>query len=128
MGAVSNRTEGKVRRHSRVFIVAGAGVVALGACAWLMLEAPWRGEPAFADAALKTAIAEIEAGRKTTPLIGEAPPGGEATVTFLARRAGGREPRIVSDVTGWGEHVDGTFDFTGIIRKRVPSLSTLLPA
>jgi enterochelin esterase-like enzyme len=33
-------------------------------------------------------------------------------VTFLARSVDGRVPRIVSDVTGWGEHVDGTFNFS----------------
>jgi len=33
-------------------------------------------------------------------------------VTFLARRDGVQVPRIVSDVTGWGERIDGTFDTT----------------
>ena len=32
-------------------------------------------------------------------------------MTFLAHESGGQAPRIVSDVTGWGEHIDGTFDF-----------------
>lgn len=58
------------------------------------------------------AIAEIEAGRSTTPLIGESSADGNVRVTFLARRSGARVPRIVSDVTGWGERLDGTFDFT----------------
>jgi enterochelin esterase-like enzyme len=40
-------------------------------------------------------------------------------VTFLARPAGSRVPRIVSDVTGWGEHTDGTFDFTAGTMTRV---------
>ncbi len=60
-------------------------------------------------AALRTAITAVEAGRLTTPIIGPAPAGGFA-VTFLAKRQRGVEPRIVSDVTGWGERVDGTFD------------------
>lgn len=68
---------------------------------------------------LKAAIADIEAGRGTTPLVGEATPGGDREVTFLARRRGTRVPRIVSDVTGWGEHVDGTFDFSAGTMTRV---------
>jgi enterochelin esterase-like enzyme len=62
--------------------------------------------------ALESAVADVEAGRRTTPLVGETTADGEVTVTFFARSADGREPRIVSDVTGWGEHVDGTFDAT----------------
>ena len=57
-------------------------------------------------------MAAVEAGRETTPLVGEPAAGGDVTVTFLARAEAGRAPRIVSDVTGWGEHADGTFDFT----------------
>jgi enterochelin esterase-like enzyme len=56
-------------------------------------------------------IAEVEAGRRATPLIGEPTASGERTVTFLARRDDSLTPRIVSDVTGWGERPDGTFDF-----------------
>lgn len=62
--------------------------------------------------ALEAAVAEVEAGRKATPLIGEPTTSGDATVTFLARGTGGAVPRIVSDVTGWGEAADGTFDLT----------------
>ncbi len=54
---------------------------------------------------------DIEAGRQTTPVIGPTRPDGGATVTFYAKIADGRVPRIVSDVTGWGERLDGTFDF-----------------
>jgi enterochelin esterase-like enzyme len=60
---------------------------------------------------LTAAIADIEAGRRQTPLVGPAAADGSATVTFLAQRADGRPPRIVSDVTGWGESIDGDFDF-----------------
>jgi enterochelin esterase-like enzyme len=101
-----------MRRPTRLAILAGAGVLALGVCAWLALRAPRRGDAASTSAALEAAVAEVEAGRKTTPLIGEPADGGDATVTFLARLAGDRVPRIVSDVTGWGENADGTFDFT----------------
>jgi enterochelin esterase-like enzyme len=72
--------------------------------------------PPADEAALRAAISEVEAGRRPTPLVGPAV-GGEVTVTFLARRSGRVAPRIVSDVTGWGEHVDGTFDF-GVGRMR----------
>jgi len=40
-------------------------------------------------------------------------PGGDATVTFLARGSDGLAPRIVSDATGWGERTaDNSFDLT----------------
>lgn len=61
---------------------------------------------------LVAAIADIEAGRKTTPLVGGQAPTGEYRVTFLAQEPDGVPPRVVSDVTGWGENVaDDTFDF-----------------
>jgi enterochelin esterase-like enzyme len=65
-----------------------------------------------ADRALAAAIAEIEAGRRTTPLIDQ-PPGEDATVTFLVKSTQGEVPRIVSDVTGWGERTDDeSFDLS----------------
>jgi enterochelin esterase-like enzyme len=70
-----------------------------------------RSAPGSAAVALLAAIADVEAGRQQTPLIGSTATGGDTTVTFLARRDHDRMPRIVSDVTGWGEHIDGTFDF-----------------
>ena len=69
--------------------------------------------------ALQSAIAEVEAGRRATPLVGTPSAAGDVTVTFLARQAGGLVPRIVSDVTGWGEHIDGTFDFAAGTMTRV---------
>jgi enterochelin esterase-like enzyme len=69
--------------------------------------------PAAAVSALVSVIADVEAGRRGTPIVGQPTPDGNTIVTFLARRAGGRVPRIVSDVTGWGERGDGTFD-TGV--------------
>ena len=107
-----------MRRHTRFFILACAGVFAVGA-GTSPPPAAQRREPAPGDTALTSAIAEIEAGRRTTPLIGEPTAGGGATVTFLAQRRGRHVPRIVSDVTGWGEHTDGTFDFTAGSMKRV---------
>lgn len=68
-------------------------------------------ETAPALAAIRTAITSVEAGRLTTPIIGPATAGG-SKVTFLAKRQGRLAPRIVSDVTGWGERADGTFDFS----------------
>lgn len=68
---------------------------------------------------LGAAIAEVEAGRRSTPLIGEAAADGSATVTFLARSDRGTLPRVVSDVTGWGESIDGGFDFSAGTMRRV---------
>jgi len=69
--------------------------------------------PDAADRALETTIAEIEAGRATTPVVAQPSPGSDATVTFLVQSADGRAPRIVSDVTGWGESPDDSaFDLT----------------
>jgi enterochelin esterase-like enzyme len=74
------------------------------------------------DKALDVAIAEIEAGRRTTPLIAQPANGADATVTFLVKSSDGRLPRIVSDVTGWGENpVDNTFDVTAGTMTRVGS-------
>jgi enterochelin esterase-like enzyme len=108
-----------MRRHTLSFIVAGVGVAALGACSWLLFVATRCGAPASQATRLEAAVAEIDAGRATTPLIGEPTAGGDRTVTFLARSAGGLVPRVVSDVTGWGEHTDGTFDFAAGAMTRV---------
>ena len=71
------------------------------------------GPPGAADRSLESAIVEIEAGRATTPLIVQPTPGSDATVTFLVKSTEGPVPRIVSDVTGWGESPDdSTFDLT----------------
>ena len=61
------------------------------------------------DRDLDAAIAEIEAGSRTTPLIEQPAPGSDAKVTFLVRSTDGQVPRIVSDVTGWGESPDDSF-------------------
>lgn len=73
---------------------------------------PVGARPAAAVTSLRAAIADVEAGRTTTPLV-SATAAGDFTVTFLAKASGGEAPRIVSDVTGWGERTgDNTFDFT----------------
>ena len=108
-----------MHRRTGLLILASAGVLALGVCAWRSPGAQRRRDPAPGAAALEAAVAAIEAGRTTTPLIGEPTAGGDAMVTFLARRTGGPVPRIVSDVTGWGEHTDGTFDVTAGTMTRV---------
>jgi enterochelin esterase-like enzyme len=69
--------------------------------------------------AIQAAVAEVEAGRRSTPLVGEPVAGGDVTVTFLARSPRGSAPRVVSDVTGWGEHTDGTFDVAAGTMTRV---------
>jgi enterochelin esterase-like enzyme len=108
-----------MRSHPRFIVLAGAAVFALGLYASRPLEAQRGTGPASRPASLEAAVTEVEAGRRTTPLIGEPTAGGDATVTFLARRSGGRAPRVVSDVTGWGEHTDGTFDFAAGRMTRV---------
>jgi len=81
-------------------------------------------EPGAAAAGLAAAIAEVEAGRKTTPLIVQPAGGGDALVTFLVESPDGRVPRIVSDVTGWGERTaDDTFDLAAGTMTRVDSTS-----
>jgi enterochelin esterase-like enzyme len=89
----------------------GATLALAGFWVWLPLVGCGSTHPGGTDGALRAAIAEIEAGRRATPLIGQLTAGGERVVTFLARGDGRLTPRIVSDVTGWGEHLDGTFDF-----------------
>ena len=70
-----------------------------------------RERPGGTERSLDHAIAEIEAGRATTPLIAQDAPGADATVTFLVKSTDGEVPRIVSDVTGWGEAPDdSSFD------------------
>jgi enterochelin esterase-like enzyme len=71
------------------------------------------GPPGADDRSLESVIAEIEAGRTNTPLIVQPAPGSDATVTFLLKSTNGQVPRIVSDVTGWGEAPDDSyFDMT----------------
>jgi enterochelin esterase-like enzyme len=78
--------------------------------------------PSDADRALDAAIAEIEAGRKTTPIVQQPAPGSDAVVTFLVASTDGQVPRIVSDVTGWGESPDdSSFDLTIGTMTRVGS-------
>ncbi len=109
-----------MRRYPVVVILVIIGAVA-AAGAWASRALVVRGRQ-DTDGGLRTlqaAIAEIEAGRRSTPLVGEPTAGGDVTVTFLAKRAGGPAPRVVSDVTGWGEHIEGTFDFTAGTMARV---------
>ncbi len=61
------------------------------------------------DRAFEGVVADVEAGRRTTPLIHQPEEGGDAEVTFLVKSAGDRPPRIVSDATGWGGRPDDSF-------------------
>ncbi len=104
---------------SRLFAAFVGLLVALGGV-WIVRPDAARKRPKTGVTVdLAATIAEIEAGRATTPLIGNSTAGGGMTVTFLARSAGGQSPRIVSDVTGWGEQPDGTFDLTAGTMRRV---------
>lgn len=83
------------------------------------LHAPGTPEIDTGAASLMTAIQAVEAGTRTSPLIGDQPRRGMPTVTFLAKADGKDVPRIISDVTGWGERADGNFDFNVGKMKRV---------
>jgi enterochelin esterase-like enzyme len=109
-----------MRRHPVLAVLGVIGAIAV-AGAWGVHALFVRGRP-NPDGSLRApeaAIADVEAGRRTTPLIGEPTADGDVTVTFLARSLGGPVPRVVSDVTGWGEHIDGTFDFAAGTMTRV---------
>jgi len=100
---------------TRLFAVATVLIVAVS-CGRV------REAPGTADRSLEAAIADIEAGRATTPLVEQPAPSTDARVTFLVQSTDGRVPRIVSDVTGWGENPDdGTFDLSIGTMARVGS-------
>lgn len=81
-----------------------------------------REAPGIDDRSIDDTIARIEAGSETAPLVVQPAPGKDASVTFLVRGGDGRAPRIVSDVTGWGEDPeDETFDLTVGAMTRVGS-------
>jgi len=88
----------------RVTAVAIAAVVGLTtSCARRSVDSP------AVDPALATTIADVDAGRANTPLVIQPGVGSEATVTFLVKSTDEQTPRIVSDVTGWGESPDDSF-------------------
>ena len=87
-----------------------AAIVLIGRFA-IPLRAPGTSDSGGAPS-LEAAVREIDAGRRTSPLVGDQPRRGRPSVTFLAKRDGDDVPRIVSDVTGWGERKDGTFDYS----------------
>jgi enterochelin esterase-like enzyme len=58
------------------------------------------------DKAEGALVGQIERGELSVPVVRL------NAVTFFAQGEGGVSPRLVSDVTGWGERADGTFDFT----------------
>jgi enterochelin esterase-like enzyme len=94
-------------------LLALAGLAALSlfvATPWLRGWLGWPRAPT-PGSVLGAAIADVETGRLTTPLIREVPGSGETEVTFLAQAADGVPPRIVSDATGWGEQPGDGFSF-----------------
>ncbi len=95
-------------------VVVTAGILLYGRLA-TPLHAPGGPDSAAGPAVLPDTIRAIEAGRQTAPLVGEQPRRGLPLVTFLAKADGPDSkdpPRIVSDVTGWGDRPDGNFDYT----------------
>ncbi len=112
-------TQGPARRRPRRDPGCRAAIASL---AVLALAAACAGRSGGADRALRPAIVEIEAGRRSTPLVEQPAPGSVATVTFLVESDDGRVPRVVSDVTGWGESPDdNSFDLTIGTMTRVGS-------
>ncbi len=108
-----------MRRRTRIVVLLIIGaVVASGVWAARALVVRGRQDPDRAIRAVQEAMTEVEAGRRITPIMGEPVSSGETPVTFLARSVGGQAPRVVSDVTGWGEHIDGS-DFTAGTMTRV---------
>ncbi len=83
------------------------GVLALSLVAASCGPAP--PPPTSHASSLEAVVADVEAGRRTTPLIHQPEDGGDAAVTFLVKSAGDRPPRIVSDATGWGGQPDDSF-------------------
>jgi enterochelin esterase-like enzyme len=59
-----------------------------------------------ADKAGRSLVPAIESGRLAVPVVTP------DEVVFYAQGEAGATPRVVSDLTGWGERADGTFDFT----------------
>ncbi|TAK15434.1 MAG: esterase family protein [Acidobacteria bacterium] len=58
------------------------------------------------DRAARPQLVAIETGKTPVPVV-------TATdITFYAEGDSSSPPRIVSDLTGWGERADGTFDFS----------------
>jgi hypothetical protein len=101
-------------QRRRLVVLALAGLL-VAAGAWVLRPQARTSRTASGGAVsvLEAAIAEVQAGRTSTPLISAPTAQGDVTVTFLARSPGGQVPRIVSDVTGWGENAtNNTFDFT----------------
>lgn len=88
-----------------------AGLAAAAALAWQVGARLASSRASGAGAWLAAAIADVEAGRATTPLVRERPGSHEVAVTFLARASAGVPPRIVSDATGWGEQPGEGFSF-----------------
>lgn len=65
------------------------------------------------DHTLSAELQAIENGTLAAPVVSA------NQVTFYARADGTTKPRIVSDLTGWGEKPDGTFDFDSGRMRRV---------
>ncbi len=59
-----------------------------------------------ADTAERGRLPRIESGQTAVPIVSA------DEVTFYAEGDAGASPRVVSDLTGWGERPDGTVDFT----------------
>ncbi len=101
-----------MRYRSIVFVL--ACVVAIAGISYLSgrLGAPTKPDRSAAGLSIAEVVREIDAGRMTSPIVGEQPRRGLPTLTFVAKASGAVAPRIVSDVTSWGERPDGHYDAT----------------
>lgn len=77
-------------------------VVLLGVFAFLSNTA----DAPEADQAERAGLPLIESGETKVPVVSL------DQITFYAEGDAGAAPRLVSDLTGWGERADGTFDFS----------------
>ncbi len=98
-------------RRGTLTLIVLAGLAAAAALAWLAGGRLTSSRAPADDAWLAAAIAGVEAGRATTPLVRERAGSSEVDVIFLAQDADGVSPRIVSDATGWGEQPGERFSF-----------------
>jgi enterochelin esterase family protein len=99
-----------MRYRAAAFVLGVVAVIVLIGYVGVPVRAPGASTSAGMGA-LQQIVAGIDAGTRTSPIVNVGSPGGSATVTFLAKADGKNVPRIVSDVTGWGERKDGGFDF-----------------
>lgn len=92
------------------FRLAAALLVIVGVIAYLTTTTRAPEE----DKAARPELAAIESGKTPVPVVSA------TDITFYAEGDPSAPPRIVSDLTGWGERADGTFDFSVGKMRQIP--------